>query len=58
MAAVTKKERKEEAYTWKAGTSSGHITNIKQSILETFDIYESIPENILSALSIEVSVSV
>ncbi len=28
-----KKKRKEEAYPWKAGTSSGHITNLKQSIL-------------------------
>jgi len=33
------KKRKEEAYPWKAGASSGHITNLKQSILETFDIY-------------------
>jgi hypothetical protein len=32
------KKRKEEGYPWKAGTSSGHITNLKQSILETFDI--------------------
>jgi hypothetical protein len=24
----------------KTGTSSGHITNLQQSILETFDIYE------------------
>jgi hypothetical protein len=41
MASATKKEkkRKEEAYPWKAGASSGHITNLKQSILETFDIY-------------------
>jgi hypothetical protein len=41
MAAATKKEkkRKEEALPWKAGASSGHITNLKQSILETFDIY-------------------
>jgi hypothetical protein len=41
MAAATKKEkeRKEEAYPWKAGAGSGHITNLKQSILETFDIY-------------------
>jgi hypothetical protein len=46
MAVATKKEkkrkekkRKEEAYPWKAGASSGHITNLKQSILETFDIY-------------------
>ncbi len=29
----------EEAYPWKVGASSGHITNLKQSILETFDIY-------------------
>jgi hypothetical protein len=41
MAAATKKKRKEEAYPWKAGTSSWHITNLKQSIFETFDIYES-----------------
>jgi hypothetical protein len=33
------KKRKEEAYPSKAGTSRGHITNLKQSILETFDIY-------------------
>jgi hypothetical protein len=42
MAAATKKKRKkEEAYPWKAGSSSRHITNLKQSILETFDIYAS-----------------
>jgi hypothetical protein len=41
MAAATKKKRKEEAYPWKAGASSRHITNLKQSILETFDIYGS-----------------
>jgi hypothetical protein len=35
MAAATKKKKgKEEAYPWKAGASSGHITNLKQSILE------------------------
>jgi hypothetical protein len=39
--ATKKKKRKEEAYSWKAGSSSGHITNLKQSILETFDIYGS-----------------
>jgi len=43
MAASTKKKRKEDAYPWKDSTSSGHITNFKQSILETFDIYESNP---------------
>ncbi len=28
-----KKKRKEEAYPWKAGVSSGHTKNLKQSIL-------------------------
>jgi hypothetical protein len=37
MAAATKKKRKEEVYPWKAGASSGHITNLKQSC--TFYIY-------------------
>ncbi len=43
MAAATKKKkkRKEEAYPWKTGASSGHITNLKQSILEIFNIYSS-----------------
>jgi hypothetical protein len=39
MAAATKKKRQEEACPWKAGSSSGHITNLKQSILETFNIF-------------------
>ncbi len=40
MASATKKKkREEEAYPWKAGASSGHITNLSQSFLETFDIY-------------------
>jgi hypothetical protein len=43
MAAATKKKRKEEAYPWKAGASSGHTTILKQSILETFDIYVHAP---------------
>jgi hypothetical protein len=44
MAAATEKNKiKEEAYTLKAGTSSGHIANLKQSILETFDICEPTP---------------
>ncbi len=34
-----KKKRKEEAHPWKASASSGQITNLKQSILVTFDIY-------------------
>jgi hypothetical protein len=44
MAAATKKKRKEEAYPWKAGASSRHITNLKQPILDTLDIYGSYPE--------------
>jgi hypothetical protein len=38
MPAATKMKRKEEAYPWKAGSSSEHITNLKQ-FFETFDIY-------------------
>ncbi len=34
------KKKEEASYSWKAGASSGHITNLKQSILETFDIYD------------------
>jgi hypothetical protein len=30
----------------KTGTCSGHITNLKQSILETFDIYGQTTQNI------------
>jgi hypothetical protein len=30
---------KKEKKPIKMGTSSGHITNLKQTILETFDIY-------------------
>ncbi len=35
-------KKKEEAYPWKASASSGNITNLKQSNLETFDIYATI----------------
>ncbi len=35
MAGAQKKEKK----PIKAGASSGHLTNLKRSILETFDIY-------------------
>jgi hypothetical protein len=40
MAAATKKEkkRKEEAYPWKVGTSSGHISTLS-NLFWTFDIY-------------------
>jgi hypothetical protein len=37
MATVKKEEKK----PIKTGASSGHITNLQQSILETFDIYDS-----------------
>jgi hypothetical protein len=36
---TAKKKKVEEAEPWKTSTSTGHITNLKQSILETFDIY-------------------
>jgi hypothetical protein len=45
MATATKKEG--EAYPWKAGASSGHTTNLKQSILETFDIYDLISGDLM-----------
>jgi hypothetical protein len=50
MATATKKKRKEEAYPWKAGASSGHITKLKQSILETFDIYDTDPGDVFKTL--------
>ncbi len=37
MAAAKKKEKK----PIKTGTSSGHLRNLKQSILVTFDIYDA-----------------
>jgi hypothetical protein len=37
MAAAKKNKNKKKP--WKTGASSGHITNLKQSILETFDMY-------------------
>jgi hypothetical protein len=30
----------EKMKPWKTGASSGHITNLRQSIFETFDIYD------------------
>ncbi len=33
MATATKKRKEEEEDPWKAGASSGHTTNLKQSIL-------------------------
>ncbi len=31
---------------WKTGPSCMHITNLKQSILETFDIYDYKPQEV------------
>jgi hypothetical protein len=45
MAAATKTEKKRRSYPWKAGTSSGHITKLKQSIFAPFDIYDSNIDN-------------
>jgi hypothetical protein len=42
MAAATKKEKKRRL-PLEGGARSGHITNLKQSILETFDIYGTYP---------------
>jgi hypothetical protein len=42
MAAATKKEKKRRSLPLESSASSGHITNLKQSILDTFDIYDSI----------------
>ncbi len=36
---VNGRSEKNEKKPIKTGASSGHITNLKQSILETFDIY-------------------
>jgi hypothetical protein len=50
MATATKK-RKEEAYPWKASASRRHITNLRQSILETFDIYGSTTDLVMVGLN-------
>jgi hypothetical protein len=50
--ATKKKKRKEEAYPWKASTSSGHTTNLKQSIFETFDIYGTVCGNKKSSIKL------
>jgi hypothetical protein len=50
MAAATKKKRIQEVYPWKAGTSSGHTINLKQSILRL-----SIPMVRSHLLSLEVN---
>jgi len=36
----------------KTGTGSGHITNLKQSILETFDIYGSSTSKVMEHVPI------
>jgi hypothetical protein len=52
MAAATT-TKKEEAYPLKASSSRWQITNLKQSILETFDIYQahiSFKNNLLKSM--------
>jgi hypothetical protein len=39
ISTVNSCSKKEEKKPIETGASSGHITNLKQSILETFDIY-------------------
>jgi hypothetical protein len=41
MATAKMKKEEEEAQPWKTSASNGHIKNLKQSILEIFDIYET-----------------
>jgi hypothetical protein len=44
MAAATKKEKKRDAYFWTVSGSSRYTANLKQFILETFDIYKESPK--------------
>ncbi len=50
MAAATKKEKK-KLTLWEAGTSSGHITNLKQSIwrlsISIFETNKQLPKRVL-----------
>ncbi len=39
ISTVNSRSKKEEKKSIKTGASSGHITNVKQSVLESFDIY-------------------
>ncbi len=41
ISTVNGRSKKIKKKPWKMGSSSGHITNLKQSILETFDIYDT-----------------
>jgi len=50
MAAATKKKRKGEAYPWKAGASSRHITNLKQSILDFRCLWAQTSQTVQSIL--------
>jgi hypothetical protein len=53
LMAATKKKK-----PIKTGTSSGHITHLKQSILETFNIYEYMPFISLSLIDVYVPTTV
>jgi hypothetical protein len=56
MATATKKKRKVEAHPWKAGASSGHTTNLKQSILETFNIYVWVSFCVINNITVVITV--
>jgi hypothetical protein len=43
---LTATAKRKEKKSIKTGASRGHITNLKQSILETFDIYTPHQQNV------------
>jgi hypothetical protein len=43
---VNTHSKKDKNKLWKMGAGSGHITNLKQSFLETFDIYDFYPTKV------------
>jgi hypothetical protein len=45
ISTVNGRSKNNKKKPWKMGASSGHITNLKQSILEAFDIYATHPFN-------------
>jgi hypothetical protein len=56
MTTATKKKRKVEAYPWETGASSGHTTNLKQSIFETFDIYVWVSFCVINNITVVITV--
>ncbi len=53
MAAAKKEKEKKPIET---GTSSGHLTNLKQSILESYDIYG--PNKLLGCVLLDIALPV